>query len=143
MVVFGVLMMLLFKENYPFSHFPMYSRNSEKTYLVYVTDESDEPVLFRLQFGRSIIRVKKVYDKARQRAEKDPKFEGMAQEEVEKVLGESTLRQIVAEREPRVPEGDVKQYQVLKLWKTNLFLRKSGVEEETYLLAEIDVDDEG
>ena len=48
--------MLVIKENYPFSHFPMYSRNSEKTYVIYITDGKDRPIVYREQFGRSVIR---------------------------------------------------------------------------------------
>jgi hypothetical protein len=140
LVVVGLALMLVLKENYPFSHFPMYSRNSEKTYVVHITDGEDKPIVFRQQFGRSVIRVKKIFDKAVARAKKDPDFEGKSREETEQILGIATLRQAVEERIPRVE--DPESYDVLRLWKTDLQLEGSEIEERSYLVAEIRVDEE-
>ena len=139
LVAVGLALMLIVKENYPFSHFPMYSRNSEKTYLIHITDGEDRPIVFRQQFGRSVIRVKKIFDKAVARSKKDPDFEGKSREETEQILGIATLRQAVEERKPRVENPE--SYELLRLWKTDLRLEGSEIEERPYLLAEIRVDE--
>ncbi|CAN5315354.1 hypothetical protein BH23VER1_BH23VER1_27840 [soil metagenome] len=43
LVAIGVLCLVL-KEEFPFSHFPMYSSFSNYTYYVYVTDKNGEPI---------------------------------------------------------------------------------------------------
>jgi hypothetical protein len=39
-----VILCLVLRENFPFSHFPMYSSFSSYSYYVYVADANDEPI---------------------------------------------------------------------------------------------------
>ena len=50
------------KEWYPFSHFPMYSRLDPRATLVFLTDQNDEPLGFRTQFGFAASNAKKKYN---------------------------------------------------------------------------------
>jgi len=56
------------RENFPFSHFPMYSSFSDYSYYVYFTDAQDEPVPILDLSGHKTSGLKKIYDK---RLEKD------------------------------------------------------------------------
>lgn len=57
-----LILCLLLKENYPFSHFPMYSRFSDRTYYVYVTDRAGDPIPVQSITYIRTSRIKKVYD---------------------------------------------------------------------------------
>jgi hypothetical protein len=56
------LLNLLLRENFPFSHFPMYASFGDFTYYVFVADEHDEPLALRRVFGVSAPFLKKLYD---------------------------------------------------------------------------------
>ena len=53
---------LLLKEFYPFSSFPMYSKNAPGVFCIYVTDSNDK-VLFTLpEFGKQSSVLKKIFN---------------------------------------------------------------------------------
>ena len=54
---------LLIEEQYPFSHFPMYSRFSAGTYYVYLGDGAGRPLPSYTTVGVSTATLKKMYDK--------------------------------------------------------------------------------
>lgn len=53
---------LAVKENYPFSHFPMYKGFATETFYVYVADASGEPVAIQSITYFRTSRIKKIYD---------------------------------------------------------------------------------
>jgi hypothetical protein len=57
-----VLLGLVVRENYPFSHFPMYSSFSSRTYLIYLADPQGT-ALKTPQFGLSNSGLKKIFDR--------------------------------------------------------------------------------
>lgn len=125
LVVAAVGISLLLQEFYPFSHNPMYSRNGPKTYYLHLTDEEGQPIIFREQFGRSAVRLKKIYDKRlvklkKLRKKEDPEFKSLDDAQLNGIAARETLIQIVDERRPRVPDPD--QYAGLQLWRTDLRL---------------------
>ncbi len=52
---------LILKENYPLSHYPMYSGIVKKTHYFYVADGDDNPIPTRENFGKSASAIKKMY----------------------------------------------------------------------------------
>ncbi|MEM9480387.1 MAG: hypothetical protein AAGA58_12110 [Verrucomicrobiota bacterium] len=59
--VVGALCLLL-KENYPFSHFPMYDQFPDHTFYVYLADGTGEPLAFKSFTGYGVSKFKKKYD---------------------------------------------------------------------------------
>ena len=57
-----VLLGLLLRENYPFSHFPMYSSFSNRTYFIYLADPRGT-ALKTPQFGIANSGLKKIFDR--------------------------------------------------------------------------------
>jgi hypothetical protein len=55
---------LQLKEWFPFSHFPMYSKNREESIVLYLTDENDEVIPTGPAFGYPAFRLKKLHDTA-------------------------------------------------------------------------------
>src|SRR5690349_5590694 len=59
-----VLLGLVLRENYPFSHFPMYSAFSRRTYFIYLSNSAGEPRKTR-DLGVSGSALKKIFDRYR------------------------------------------------------------------------------
>ncbi|HEY2712446.1 MAG TPA: hypothetical protein VGI60_08025 [Chthoniobacterales bacterium] len=55
---------LVLRENYPFSHFPMYSSFSNETYFLYLTDAAGQPIA-TTRLGLSSSTLKKIFDRQR------------------------------------------------------------------------------
>lgn len=61
-----LLLGLVLRENYPFSHFPMFSSFSRKTYFIHLADAHGTALQTR-QFGLSNSTLKKIFDRARRK----------------------------------------------------------------------------
>jgi hypothetical protein len=61
------LLCLVLRENYPFSHFPMYSSFSRSTYFLYLADEKGAPLSTK-RFGLTSSTLKKIFDGERRKA---------------------------------------------------------------------------
>jgi hypothetical protein len=61
-----VLLGLVLRENYPFSHYPMYSSFSRRTYFLYLA-APDGTALGTRQFGLSSSTLKKIFDHFRRK----------------------------------------------------------------------------
>ena len=70
LLVLTVLCLTL-KEQYPFSHFPMYSSFTNRTYYVYLADGADQPLPTVTTVGVSTPTLKKIYDREVRRALRD------------------------------------------------------------------------
>ena len=133
----GVLVSLIVRENYPFSHYPMYSKFDPYTYYLYATDESGEVLLFREQFGYSAIRLKKVFTTKLKAVKKASESKTLSKNDCFHIAGEETLWQYHRQRRPKV-ENPV-QYRGLKLVRTDIKLGTGKVEEQVAVIAEIEV----
>ncbi len=51
------------KENFPFTHYPMYSDFSDETYYVWLADSQGNPIASQSVTGLRLGRIKKVYNK--------------------------------------------------------------------------------
>lgn len=58
-----IVVLWIAKENYPFSHFPMYSNFTDYDYVVYVADQNGDPLpLEYVSLGTRTARLKKQYN---------------------------------------------------------------------------------
>ena len=96
-IVWITLFCIVVKENYPFSHFPMYSGFSDRTYFYYFAQEGD-PIEAKRIFKTSIPRSKKLMGNYKDEGEKanpeaeDEAIEREAGRELLAYLRESTTR---------------------------------------------------
>jgi len=98
-----LLLGLVLRENYPFSHFPMFSSFSSKTYFIYLADPRGRPLRTR-QFGLSNSTLKKIFD--RQRRKELRRFAEAGKERVpraEAAAGETLLRYLDGLTKNRLP----------------------------------------
>jgi hypothetical protein len=56
-----VIALLVIKEQFPFSHFPMYGNMTEEADVIFVTDQTDSPVAMSPLFGTGSAATKKRY----------------------------------------------------------------------------------
>ena len=66
------------RENFPFSHFPMYSSFSDYSYYIYFTDGKGEPVPILDLSGHKTSGLKKIYDKRLEKDREKMEKEGVA-----------------------------------------------------------------
>ena len=107
------LLCLILRENYPFSHFPMYSRMAGNTSYVYVTGANDEPIPIHTLTSIRTGKLKKIYrtqlDLVRDQLEQEGTWTGYQNLTLEqrKAAGEYTLRHIIERCPPgRKPKLD-------------------------------------
>lgn len=136
LMLFAVVISLLIRENYPFSHNPMYSRFDPYTYFLHVTDENDNVLFFREEFGFSAIRLKKVFATNFKKVRKDPATAGLSREEHWRIAGERTLQQYDRQRSPNTDTPA--RYRTLKLVRTDIQLGDGKVDEEVAVIALMD-----
>ena len=126
-----VLLGLILRENYPFSHFPMYSTFSHRTYLIYLSNPSGEPRRTR-DLGVSSSGLKKIFD--RYRREELRRFEHAGDQRVplaEKAAGEDVRRYLegLANSNPawveRLREAEIRHVSITQ--ENNSIVLKSKV----------------
>ena len=136
LMLIAVVISLVVRENYPFSHNPMYSKFDAYTYFLHVTDENDNILFFREEFGDSAIQLKKVFTKNFTKLRKDPATSDLTREEHWRLAGESTLEQYHRNRRPK--KDPPTPYKTLKLVRTDIQLGKGKVDEKIAVIAQID-----
>lgn len=66
-VAIGVtIVCLVVKENYPFSHYPMYSNFEDQTYYVWLADHEGEPIAAQKTTYHRLGKIKKIYNEGLQ-----------------------------------------------------------------------------
>lgn len=139
-----VAISLVVEESYPFSHNPMYSKFSRDSHYYYVTDERDEPIIFRDQFGTSAIKIKKLIKKDMDRRGRDDlKFP--ADLALLEEMGRDAMATFIKARQEadfldHPPFTGRKPYRFVRLYRVNMSMGKdSVVREEKFLVAEIEM----
>jgi len=97
-VILTTVLCLAWQENFPFSHFPMYSRMDDNTNYIYITDSQDRPLPIATLTSHRTGKLKKIYqshlndarDEIRARGGKFTGFSQMTLEE-RRPAGEKTL----------------------------------------------------
>lgn len=127
---------LLLKEFYPFSSFPMYSKNAPGAFCLYVTDSNDK-VLFTLpEFGKPSSVLKKLFNGKIQEFKADGSIKRYSEltEEQYQVMGSEILKWLINERKRR---GRAPLTGNIRLMREEFVLKKGKPVKDTYKLAEI------
>jgi hypothetical protein len=135
--VLVVLTLLQFalQENFPFSHYPMYSRFSDQTYLILITDEADNLIPVKAAFGLSADFLKRLYDTELRRHAREigwTQKRWQAPDLHRPAL--RTLQQLAAHRGGTAGRAP---YARLKLHQVTYSLRAASFQREQVLVAEL------
>jgi len=131
------------RENFPFSHFPMYSSFSDYSYYVYIADARDEPVPIQSLSGHKTSALKKIYDGqlADERARLEEAgvtvdgFRFMTDVQ-RRPAGEYTLRWIY-DNAKRERKAELDALRPLRLYQVHLRYEDGETVEEKALIAEV------
>ena len=137
-----VFLCLLLKENFPFSHFPMYESFSDYSFVVYVADKNGDPMPVQAITSVKTSKLKKIFNDGqkaeRKRLEKEGveiegyRFMSAAQRQP---AGEKTLEWLFRKSKP---EGlaQLEEAAPLRLYYVHLRVGENGFEKEEELIAE-------
>ncbi len=126
------LVNLLVEENFPFSHFPMYSSFSRFTYYIYVTNEYDVPIPMKRVFGIEASFLKKVYDRD-VRSGRSRRMRTLTQPELADA-GRMALAFLRGRPAPATSNPAL--YQRLRLYQVNIQLVDKTIQRNRMLIAE-------
>lgn len=124
-------------EFYPFSNFPMYASFSRDTYLVYITDENDQPIPIKTSLATSASDVKKTYDrKLNDLKSRAPKGVRRAQLPLplKNEAANATLQAVVSKVDPQTKIPGVK---ALRLYQTDISYHDDVLQQSTQRVGEI------
>ena len=125
---------LLVREQYPFSHFPMYSSFSRSTYYVYLADAAGQPLATQPTAGMSTPTLKKVFDtELRKEVRRLQTSQRLLPAEERRAVAErvlARLKESAAARNASFPAN-------LRLYQVNIRLAQGRYEKETMLLGEL------
>ena len=128
------LLNLLFRENYPFTHYPMYSSFSRFSNFIYIADEKDEPIPMKKIFGIKSNFLKKIY---MEEIEKLSSKKGIEVREFKntdfKMAGDVALNYLI---ENCVTSPVVQQYRSIKLYDTIIFLNEGKIQKDKRFITE-------
>lgn len=129
-----VILNLLIKESFPFSHFPMYSKFSKFTYYIFITDETGEPIPMRDNFGIRPTFLKKIYITEVKLANPG----GLPMTALpETVLNRAGLALLERVRQfPKSREIAAGKFRKLRLYQMNLYLENGTIRREKRFIAE-------
>jgi len=133
------LLCLLLKENFPFTHYPMYSNFEDQTYYVWLSDGEGEPIPIQNTTGLRLGRIKKIYNtgllEARELAGakfgKKPRKRDLSPAQ-RRAPAEETLRWIYDSANPRA-KAALRAAAPLGLYHVDIRIEKNRVIETTPL----------
>lgn len=107
------LVLLAFKEFFPFSHFPMYSNLPPKTSYYYLTDENDEIIPQGLVFGVYSARMSKIfYSELRKEIAKGHKDSPQLREEIGRRVIQHMIEVMPEWNKDRLKAKEIRLYRV-------------------------------
>jgi hypothetical protein len=130
------------RENFPFSHFPMYSSFSDYSYYIYFTDSKGEPIPIETLTSHKTSSLKKIYDKEIKKTRKELQAKGEKIEgfrfmttEQRKPAGELVLDWIYNNtKETALPALNEKR--PLRVYQVDLFTKDGEITSIPNLIAE-------
>lgn len=136
LILFTALNLLL-KENFPFSHYPMYSKFENETRYIFITDENDNPIAIKKEFRINTEFLKKIYmNEARKVADsKGTKYWLLKADDL-KPAGRVALSYLL-----NLPNKAkvLKDISSLRLYHVFLTLENNKINEEKFLIDERNV----
>jgi len=124
---------LLFREQYPFSNFPMYSTFGSSTWYVYLADGNGQPIPSATAVGMSTPTLKKVFTTELRKERERQHLRGKLTPAGEQAAGEQLLARL---RRPSVAQTGGSP-QPLRLYEVEITLRSGRLEKATRLVAEL------
>lgn len=127
---------LLLREEFPFSHFPMYSSFGRTTYYVYVADGADRPLPTVKTFGVSTPTLKKMYESE---VRKEMKHTAASRQglaiELRRPAGQRILHRLL--NSPRVRRSGNTPPVGLRLYEVRISLERREFQKRSELIAEL------
>jgi hypothetical protein len=143
-LVFVVLCLAL-KENFPFSHFPMYESFSDYSFVVYVADKNGDPIPIEAISGQRTNALKKIFNKEQKKVRKSLEASGVKidgyqfmTKEQRQPAGEEALRRLFKDSKPS-GLAQLRDAAPLRFYYIHLRIGEDGLERETELIAEVPV----
>jgi hypothetical protein len=125
---------LLLKENYPFSHYPMYSKFNNESRYIFITDENENPLPIKNIFRINTEFLKKVYmNEVRKIADSKGIEYWLLKPEQLKSAGIFTLDYLLQLNRNEFGLTDVK---AIRLYHVFINLIDKNIDKKTYLIAE-------
>lgn len=126
---------LLVREQYPFSHFPMYSSFSRSTYYVYLADGAGQPLATSPTVGMTTPTLKKVFDTE---LRKEVRRLQSSQQRLAPENRQEVAARVLARLKESAAARDAAETlpASLRLYQVNIRLAHGRYEKETMLLAE-------
>jgi len=129
------------RDNYPFSHYPMYASFSDHTYYVYVAGKDDKPLaLQEVTDGIRTSKLKKPYnsDLDKKRRQLGKRTRHLSAEE-RREAGEQALAQVYRNCNPAARER-LEKLAPLRLYHVDIYMEEGKVDERPpQFVAEIDL----
>ncbi|MDQ3119972.1 MAG: hypothetical protein M3Q89_10465 [Verrucomicrobiota bacterium] len=128
---------LLLREEFPFSHFPMYSSFGRSTYYVYLTNGADQPLPTVTTLGVSTPTLKKIYEsEVRREMERIPRASRKSLSlEQRRPAGERVLQRLL--NSPRVQQSGNVLSAGLRLYEMRITLERREFQRRKELIAEL------
>ncbi len=134
---------LLVKEEFPFSHFPMYESFSDYSFIVYVADRDGEPIPVQSITSQKTSKLKKIFSKEQKLVRKQLEAAGVEIDgyqfmtsEQRRPAGERTLEWLYSNSKEGGAEQLVK-HAPLRLYYIHLRVGDDGFERKSELIAEV------
>ena len=138
---------LAVKEEFPFSHFPMYESFSDYSFVVYIADRDGEPIPVQSITSQKTSKLKKIFDREQKQARKELEAAGVEIEgyqfmtkEQRRPAGEKTLKWLYANSKEGGVE-ELRKHAPLRLYYIHLRVGDDGFEREVELIAELPAPD--
>ncbi len=129
------VLQLVFRENFPFSHYPMYAGFSDRTYLILVTDEHDRLLAVKSVFGISANFLKGIYDRELRRHAEERQWAGKYCEMPDLARPGQRVLQFLAGLP--AAEGESAPRRKLRLHHVNYVIRDGAFAREQVCVAEL------
>lgn len=134
---------LAVKEEFPFSHFPMYESFSDYSFVIYIADRDGEPIPVQSITSQKTSKLKKIFNKEQKQVRKRLEAAGVEiagyqfmTKEQRRPAGEKTLQWLYANSKGGGLE-ELRKHAPLTLYYIHLRVGDDGFERETELIAEV------
>ena len=137
-----VIFSLVVRENYPFSHFPMYSSIAPETHYFYLTDGEDNKLGTKTNFGMSASNLKKKYHSfltplADQRSkESDTRIKASELPVSDQELCGQEIFDFLLPRGEKRGKWTRNKPAAIRLWRTDIRRKGREIDERSRLIAE-------
>lgn len=128
------------KDNYPFSHFPMYDKFPDHTFYIFLKDGKGEPVPLQTVTGTRTASFKKPYDKELNKIRKQLKKSKKDLTVAERAPAALRSLKTLYKNSPEEVKRRLEALSPLRLYHAEIYMTPEGSDErEPELIAELDL----